>query len=306
MTDIIGDIHGHAVKLKKLLRKLGYKHSKMSGFCHPHRKVLFIGDYIDRGPNIPETLKIVKQMVENGNAIALMGNHEYNAICFHTKSKEGEYLREHSIKNILQHKETLKQFHNNQEEYDSYIEWFKTLPLFYETNEFRAVHACWDSNHIENLREILTDNKLDNNTLYISVIKETGFYNVIDHTLKGKELKLPGEATFTDKDGTIRKEIRIKWWKNPEKATYRSLSVIPIDDIRSKRLDDDISDLPDKNYYSETEKPVFFGHYWLEGKPGLFRNNVCCLDYSVAKGGKLAAYSFNGEEILDRNNFSFV
>ncbi|MCX6162155.1 MAG: metallophosphoesterase [Ignavibacteriae bacterium] len=305
MTDIIGDIHGHADKLKELLLKSGYTNDNEKGFCHPRRKVLFIGDYIDRGPKIPETLKIVKQMADNGNAIALMGNHEYNAICFHTKSREGGYLREHSIKNILQHKETLKQFHNKQEEYDSYIEWFKTLPLFYETNEFRAVHACWDSNHIQNLQEKLTVNKLDNDTLHKSVYEKPGLYNIIDHTLKGKELKLPGGATFTDTDGTIRKEIRIKWWENPEKQTYRSISVTNIDDIKSKRLDDDISDVLDKNYYTETEKPVFFGHYWLEGKPWLFRNNVCCLDYSVAKGGKLAAYRFNGEEILDSNNFTF-
>jgi predicted MPP superfamily phosphohydrolase len=75
MIDIIGDIHGHADKLEELLVKLSY--SKENGYyTHPNRTVLFIGDYIDRGPKIRETLEIVKAMVDNKSAIALMGNHE--------------------------------------------------------------------------------------------------------------------------------------------------------------------------------------------------------------------------------------
>lgn len=88
MIDFIGDIHGYADKLIELLEKLGY--SMENGvYSHPTRKVLFIGDYIDRGPKIRETLMIVRQMVESGNAIALMGNHEYNALCFHYEEREG-------------------------------------------------------------------------------------------------------------------------------------------------------------------------------------------------------------------------
>ena len=86
--DFIGDIHGHADELEALLIKLGYKKSD-GVYAHPERKVLFVGDYIDRGPKIKETLNIVKSMVENDNAIALMGNHEYNALCFHFKATEG-------------------------------------------------------------------------------------------------------------------------------------------------------------------------------------------------------------------------
>jgi len=48
----------------------------------------------------------------------------------------------------------------------------------------------------------------------------------------------------------------------------------------------------------ENDIPVFMGHYWLEGIPALQRSNVVCLDYSVANGGKLVAYQFNGEKEL--------
>ncbi|WP_245574772.1 metallophosphoesterase [Gaetbulibacter saemankumensis] len=117
MIDLIGDIHGQADKLEELLLKLDYK--KRDGvYSHTNRKVLFVGDYIDRGPKIRETLQIVKSMVDCGNAIALMGNHEYNALCFHFQETESGHLRKHLIKNIIQHYETQKQFQNRQEEYE--------------------------------------------------------------------------------------------------------------------------------------------------------------------------------------------
>jgi len=49
-------------------------------------------------------------MVDSGDAIALCGNHEHNAICFNMMMQNG-YLREYSIKNIKQHSETLMQYH---------------------------------------------------------------------------------------------------------------------------------------------------------------------------------------------------
>lgn len=99
-------------------------------------------------------------MVDNGSAIALMGNHEYNALCFHFQKTDGGHLRKHLIKNIIQHYETLKQFQNRQKEYEEYLDWFKKLPLFYETEQFRAVHACWDENTIDFLKTKLIDNRL--------------------------------------------------------------------------------------------------------------------------------------------------
>ena len=124
------DVIGYADKLGELLTKLNYT-LKNCGCSHPNRKVVFVGDYIDRGPQIRQTLEIVRGMVESGNAIALMGNHEYNALCFHFQETDGGHLRKHLIKNIIQHYETLKQFQNRQKEYEEYLEWFKTLPLFY-------------------------------------------------------------------------------------------------------------------------------------------------------------------------------
>ena len=309
MIDLIGDVHGYADELEELLTKLGYS-KKDNYYSHPERKVLFVGDYIDRGPKIRETLEIVKQMVDNDSAIALMGNHEYNALTFHFKKSEGGHLREHSIKNILQHYETLKQFKNKQEEYEAYLEWFKTLPLFYETETFRAVHACWDYKSIDYLKKHLPNNRLTDDLIHQSVENETELYDAIENTLKGKELCMPEGKHFFDEDNNKRKEMRYKWWEDLSKMTYDEVKMHPIAELPEGDIE--LSAINDNDYYRKDDKSVFFGHYWLKleelaiDKPTLFRDNICCLDYSVAKGGHLVAYSFDDELKLDEHKFTWV
>jgi len=254
MIDFIGDIHGHADKLLELLEKLGYE-TKNGVYKHPLRKVMFVGDYIDRGPKIRETLMIVRQMVESGNAFALMGNHEYNALCFHYEEREGGHLRKHLIKNIVQHYETLKQFQNRQDEYEEYLEWFKTLPLYCETDSFRAVHACWDADNISFLRSILKNDRLNETSLRQSVFIGKDLNRTIDETLKGKEVRMPDGLSFFDKDATERDEIRIKWWQDPKQSSYREMSIIPLESLPEEPFD--ITMTKSSKYYSENEKPVF-------------------------------------------------
>jgi protein phosphatase len=72
--DIIGDIHGCRLELEALLEILGYDPSTRR---HPEaRKVVFLGDLVDRGPDIPGVLRIAMRMVETGSAICVPGNHE--------------------------------------------------------------------------------------------------------------------------------------------------------------------------------------------------------------------------------------
>lgn len=102
--DIIGDIHGHADKLTGLLDKLGYTHNGTS-YVAPHgHQAIFMGDFIDRGNQQLATLKIVFDMIDNNEALAVMGNHEYNAICYATQNDNGKYLRPHTDNNNFQHK----------------------------------------------------------------------------------------------------------------------------------------------------------------------------------------------------------
>lgn len=48
--------------------------------------------------------------------------------------------------------------------------------------------------------------------------------------------------------------------------------------------------------YPASAKPVFFGHYWLTGRPQMQSENALCLDYSAGKSGPLLAYRFEDDD----------
>lgn len=78
--DIIGDIHGCFDELTALFTKLGYDFgSENHGFAPtpPHgRKVIFLGDLVDRGPKVVPVLKLTMAMAKAGTALCLPGNHD--------------------------------------------------------------------------------------------------------------------------------------------------------------------------------------------------------------------------------------
>ncbi len=82
--DIIGDVHGCADELERLLEDLGYRidvERPPSGPAYSvtppaGRKVVFLGDLVDRGPRIPDALRLAKTMVDAGQALCVLGNHE--------------------------------------------------------------------------------------------------------------------------------------------------------------------------------------------------------------------------------------
>lgn len=79
--DIIGDIHGCYDELVELLKKLEYevtpKDCDVPIVVPPQkRKVLFVGDYVDRGPKIVDVLRLVMAMHKSGNALCVPGNHD--------------------------------------------------------------------------------------------------------------------------------------------------------------------------------------------------------------------------------------
>jgi protein phosphatase len=81
--DIIGDVHGCLVELQELLSQLGYRIERVDGEEPVYRvqppegrKVIFLGDLVDRGPATPEVLRLVMDMVESGAALCVPGNHD--------------------------------------------------------------------------------------------------------------------------------------------------------------------------------------------------------------------------------------
>ena len=76
--DIIGDIHGCYAELLALLAQLGYAPRPDDGvYAHPAgRKVVFLGDLVDRGPAVPAVLRLAMAMVAAGTALCVPGNHD--------------------------------------------------------------------------------------------------------------------------------------------------------------------------------------------------------------------------------------
>ncbi|TIV06365.1 MAG: polynucleotide kinase-phosphatase, partial [Mesorhizobium sp.] len=82
--DIIGDVHGCADELQILLSRLGYRvawsedrDDRTVAVTPPDgRKIVFVGDLVDRGPNAPDVLRMAMSMVAAGTAYCVQGNHE--------------------------------------------------------------------------------------------------------------------------------------------------------------------------------------------------------------------------------------
>jgi protein phosphatase len=78
--DIVGDVHGCCDELERLLGDLGYVETD-GAYGHPGgRKAVFVGDLVDRGPRIVDSVRLVKRMVEAGSALCVPGNHDIKLV----------------------------------------------------------------------------------------------------------------------------------------------------------------------------------------------------------------------------------
>ncbi len=79
--DVVGDVHGCADELETLLDRLGYVDGGDGVRRHPEgRRAVFVGDLVDRGPRVVDTLRIAMAMVEAGSAYAVPGNHDVKLV----------------------------------------------------------------------------------------------------------------------------------------------------------------------------------------------------------------------------------
>ncbi|NCO04106.1 MAG: metallophosphoesterase [Alphaproteobacteria bacterium] len=289
---IIPDIHGQADKLHDLLAHLGWKRGP-SGWSseHPEQEIVFLGDFIDRGPNNARVISTVRDLIDSGKAHAVMGNHELNAIHFHTQHPEtGQPLRAHSEKNFRQHASFLDEFSVGGADAAEAISWMRSLPLYKEFDGFRVVHACWSEPAIAELAKISPSGVLSEDQFIAAANERDALFSLAETVTKGPEVALPDGLSFSDKDGTERRDVRVKWWS--DRAKYWSdiaMSVPEPENLPRSEIPAEIMQAT----YPRNAKPVFFGHYWLTGTPVLQSENALCLDYSAGKDGPLLAYRFD-------------
>lgn len=316
--DVIGDVHGHAEELEALLAHLGYRDIK-GAWRHSDREAVFVGDFIDRGPSQLETVDLVRRMVEAGTAQAVMGNHEFNAIAWYLKHPRSarRHLRPHTgrvgAKNRRQHQRFLQAVKARPGQHAELIDWFLTLPLWLERGGIRVVHACWHPRFMAYLQpQLACGNRLTRDLMEpatreprLESLKDTPeptVFKAVEALTKGLEIPLPTPHSFRDKDGHVRTRVRHPWWKR-EATSYGDI-MLP-GQAPDARLPD--RPLPDHVQIADDgPTPTFVGHYWLTGTPTPLSNRVACVDYSVAKGGKLVAYRWDGESTLSAAKFEWV
>lgn len=307
--DVIGDVHGHGDELHGLLATMGYVES---GGAHAHpddRRVVFVGDLIDRGREQLRTLEIARAMVEAGTAQIVLGNHEFNAVAFVTPRADGPgYCRPDTPKNRGQHQIFLDAVREGSATHREWIEWFRTIPLWLDLGALRVVHACWSRVHMELLEQHLAPGR----TLTTEVVTEgttrgTPLHQAVEVVLKGPEVALGEGRAYRDRGGVERRRARWSWW-DPEATTLRRGAFVPRDALTP--TGESFPELPDTPIVEEPPPqfdggaPVIFGHYWWTGTPTVLGPKLACVDYSVAGDGPLVAYRWNvGDSSLTDDRF---
>jgi hypothetical protein len=245
-------------------------------------------------------------MVDAGHALAVMGNHELNAIAYATKDpKDDGYLRRHSEHNQSNHQAFLDALAGKPEKYAEVIDWFYQLPMWLEFDDLRIIHACWDQEAITRIKAEYGDTTyLSKSLLVASADPERWEFEALETLLKGKEIRLGNGHSYLDPSGIRRYKMRVRWW-DATATTYRAafmgpktaLPYISTDTIEEDHLVN----------YPATEKPLVIGHYWMRGTPEPLAPNIACVDYSIAMSdGTLCAYRWDGEQILSADKYVTV
>lgn len=134
-TIAIGDIHGCYDELKELYLLL----EETGTYNKDEDKLVFLGDYIDRGKDSRLVIQFIRDLQKNNaNVIVLKGNHEEMAL------------------DCINHGDILWAYNGGHDTMDSYegfegqfyddLEWMKSLPLYHEDEHFIYVHAGVDLN----------------------------------------------------------------------------------------------------------------------------------------------------------------
>ncbi len=283
--DIIGDIHGCYFTLLDLLIKLGYKFNGSYWFNPLGRRAIFIGDYIDRGIFSYQVLHLIKNMVDNCQALAILGNHEYNFIAINTINPlTGKPFRpEYKLK---QHQATILSIPHTQIPF--WINWFKSLPIYLEFNNLRLIHAYWDSDLIKKLNNLAPDNKINSHLNLLD--RNSPDSKILTTLIKGPEFPNMGNSDHSGE--------RFFWWMDFNEKSLPYLDQVTTLKIHKKVPQNFFSLF---SQYPKSEKCLIFGHYSLDSFPHILKSNLTTVDFGVYKKKYLCAYRFTSCPLSEKN-----
>lgn len=305
MYDIIGDVHGHASLLKKLLKQMGYRKGE-EGYAHPERKAIFTGDFTNRGPEIRKTLRIIRRMVDSGAAYAILGNHEiYNILYCLKGNNNNPLLQNKKGKRYLSVQKTVEEFKRYPAEWETYISWLRTLPFFVEFDGLRVVHAAWRDSNIELIKSEIPPGQIRKKVFRDLVLQpHSALSQAILQTTRGVHLVMPPDLKIYDERRRLHRFFRVGWWQNPEGLTFEQWSFESKFRLPSYTIPPEI--VPPVEAYPAGAPPVFFGHYCRGNGPWLIGDNICCVDACVSGTKQLVAYRWACEQVLTGENLLTV
>ena len=145
--DVVGDIHGQVEALVSLIKHLGYDAQAR----HPQgRRLVFVGDLCDRGPNSPAVISRVAEWVGAGRAQVIVGNHEMNLLANDAKDGSGWFFDSREASDNTYYTPYVRS--TSHSERDSIRAFFAGLPVALERCDLRIVHAAWMQPQIDILR----------------------------------------------------------------------------------------------------------------------------------------------------------
>jgi hypothetical protein len=291
MLTVIPDLHADPERLAASLSVAGSE-----------ARLGFLGDFIDAGadPGAPvndfAVLTQVRELIDGGRAIGVMGNHELNAILFHRRDKDGHPFRSHSPKNIAQHRSFIDAFGIGTPSARAWTDWFlNALPLWHEADGLRLVHAFWSDRIVDIVRQRRSDGLLREEDLPEIATESSEFGRAVKLMVSGPEVHLPPGFTFTDFKGHQRHEMRIAWWRG-EASTWRELALsVPDPNLLPDAV---IEEGQIEELYPSDAAPVLVGHYKMAPPVRLDHSKAGCLDYPYAP----CVYRWRGEEVLVPSN----
>jgi hypothetical protein len=147
-VDIVGDVHGEIDALNSLLSHLGYD----SNGAHPDgRRLVFLGDLTDRGPDSPAVVDLVQRLVETERAQCVLGNHDLNILLGYRKhDNHWFYGEEWSLDGSDQMTPAVLADDAVRQRVTAF---FRTLPVALEREDLRVVHACWSEAALATVRQ---------------------------------------------------------------------------------------------------------------------------------------------------------
>ena len=317
-VDIVGDVHGEIDHLEQLIGQLGYRDNG----THPEgRRLIFVGDLTDRGPDSPAVVRRVRELVDAERAQCVLGNHELNILrhahCDEEPKSGNEWIT------LQRTSET--QVRADDRTRQEILDFFGSLPLALERSDLRVVHACWDEQQVDGIRGI----------------QDEWVTDVSERFTAEQEASLQAWDRFqeaTDQEAELREAIRDPNARPPLPSALAELRVRRQNEHPIKVLTSGKEAIADAPHFAggrwrferrlswwDTygEQMVVVGHYWRphdgKGFPGkgpsmfegiaadapLGRGHVMCVDFAVgyrsserARGlpqkARLAAYRWGG------------